>query len=149
MRAITLSYWYFFQSLVMIIRVRKERKVLTWGKEFQKPKWSSSTIRHPLRKKLRMRWFFDVSKVKELNFFNRPSVTPLRFFMRIFLKIPILAHPAFIFQRVFISRSFFESNGFIAYSKEWDLGEKSMFIHNNQPLITSFYIKKSTYFLPN
>ena len=27
------------------------------------------TLRRPLRKKLRMRWFFDVSKVKESSFF--------------------------------------------------------------------------------
>ena len=40
------------------------------------------TFRRPLRKKLRMRWFFDVSKVKESIFFNRTLLTssPLRFF---------------------------------------------------------------------
>ena len=27
------------------------------------------TLRRPLRKELRMRWFLDVSKVKELSFF--------------------------------------------------------------------------------
>ena len=34
------------------------------------------TLRRPLRRKLRMRWFFDVSKVKESRFFNRTSLTP-------------------------------------------------------------------------
>ena len=28
------------------------------------------TLTRPLRRKLRMRWFFDVSKVKELRFFK-------------------------------------------------------------------------------
>ena len=48
------------------------------------------TLTRPLRRKLRMRWFFDVSKVKESSFFlNRTSLTRLRLFMRIFWKIPI------------------------------------------------------------
>jgi len=34
-----------------------------------------STLRRPLRKKLRMGWFFDVSKVEESSFFNRTSLT--------------------------------------------------------------------------
>ena len=37
----------------------------------------------------------------------------------------------------------FESDGFIAYSNKSDKREKkTMFIHTNQPLIPSFYIKK-------
>ena len=43
----------------------------------------------------------------------------------------------------FISRSCFDSDGFIAYSNEWDWREKQMmFIYTNQPLIISFFIKK-------
>ena len=59
-----------------------------------------STLRRPLREKLRMGWFFDVSKVEESSFFNRTSLTPLRFLMRIFWKIPIKALPDFIFKLV-------------------------------------------------
>ena len=66
--------------------------------------------------------------------------------MRIFWKIPISALPAFIFQWVFISRSCFESDAFIAYTNEWDLREKTMFIHTYLPLITSFYIKNYLFF---
>ena len=62
--------------------------------------------------------------------------------MRIFWKKLILVLPALIFQWVFISRSCFESDNFIAYSNEWDWREKTMFIHTHQTLITSFYIKK-------
>ena len=47
----------------------------------------------------------------------------------------------FHFSMGFISRSCFESDGFIAYLNEWDC-EEEMFIHTNQPLITSFYIKE-------
>ena len=85
------------------------------------------TLRRPLRRKLRMRWFFDVSKVKVSSFFlNRTSLTPIRFLMRIFWKIPILALP---------------------YGNENE--EKiTFFIHTNQALITSFYIKRCL-FLPN
>ena len=45
-------------------------------------------------------------------FFNRTSLTRLKFFMRIFWKTP-----DFIFQWGFRSRSCFESEGFLAYSK--------------------------------
>ena len=37
-----------------------------------------SILRRPLRRKLRKRWFFDVSEVKESSFFlNRTSLTPV------------------------------------------------------------------------
>ena len=36
----------------------------------------SLTLRRPLRRKVRMRWFFDISKVKESSFLNRTSLTP-------------------------------------------------------------------------
>ena len=48
-----------------------------------------SSLRRPLRKKLRMRWFFDVFKVKESSFFKSDLTDPLRFLIRIFLEIPI------------------------------------------------------------
>ena len=43
------------------------------------------TLWRPLRRKLRMRWFSDVSKVNESSFFN----SDLRFLMCIVLNIPI------------------------------------------------------------
>ena len=42
------------------------------------------TLTRPLRRKLRMRWFFDVSKVKESSFFLMDLTDPFRFLMRIF-----------------------------------------------------------------
>ena len=43
----------------------------------------------------------------------------------------------------FVSRSCFESNGFIALIRTNEIEEKkAMFIHTYQPLITPFYIKK-------
>ena len=48
------------------------------------------TFRRPLRKQLRMRWVFDVSKVKESSFLESDlTEPPLRFLMRVFWKIPI------------------------------------------------------------
>ena len=64
------------------------------------------TLRRPLRRKLRMKWVFDISKVKESIFLKSDlNDPPIRFLMRI--------------------RSRFESDGFIAYSNEWDWREKS------------------------
>ena len=75
--------------------------------------------------------------VDELVF--RPHWPHLRFSMRIFWKIQKILS----FFSGYKSRSCFESDGFIAYSNEWDWREKkTMFIHNNQPFIKSFYIKK-------
>ena len=104
--------------------------------------FSNLTLRRPLRKKLRMRWFFDVSKVKESIFFNRTSLTSSQIFEAHLLENTDLSPSRFHFSVVFISRSCFASDGFIAYSNEWDWREKTMSIHTNQPLITSFYIKK-------
>ena len=47
------------------------------------------TLTRPSRRKLRMRWFFDVSKVKESSFCKSDLTDPLRFLMRIFWKQPI------------------------------------------------------------
>ena len=47
------------------------------------------TLRRSLRKKLRMRWFFDLSRWRSRVFLNPTSLTTLRFLMRIFWKIPI------------------------------------------------------------
>ena len=47
------------------------------------------TLTRPLRRKLRMTWFFDVSKVKESSFFLSDLTDPLRFLMRIFWQIRI------------------------------------------------------------
>ena len=65
----------------------------------------SLTLRRPLRKKLRMKWFFDVSKVREssdAHLLENTDLSPSKFH----------------FSVGFISRSCFESDGFIAYSKE-------------------------------
>ena len=35
------------------------------------------TLRRPSRRKLRMRWFFDISKVKESSFFESDLTDPL------------------------------------------------------------------------
>ena len=65
------------------------------------------TLTRPLRRNLRMSWFFDVSKLKESRFFLiGPHWPPSRrFLMRIFWKISIEALSVFIFQWVFTSRS--------------------------------------------
>ena len=46
------------------------------------------TLTRPLRRNLRMRWFFVVSKVKESIFFKSDLTEPLRFLMRIFREAP-------------------------------------------------------------
>ena len=71
-------------------------------------------LRRPLRRKLRMRWFFDVSKVKESSFFNPDLNNPHQIFDAHLLENTNISPSRFYFSMGFISRSFFESDGFIA-----------------------------------
>ena len=80
------------------------------------------TLRRPLRRKVRMRWFFDVSKVKESSFFKSDLTDPPQIFDAHLLENNNLNPSSFHFSV--------------------DFYIKKMFIHTNQPLITSFYIKK-------
>ena len=102
------------------------------------------TLRRPLRKNFLIRWFFDVSKVKESSFFlNRTSLTLLQISDAHLFENTDFSPSRFHFSVGFITRSCFESDGLIAYSNVWDWREKrTIFIHINQRLITSFYIKR-------
>ena len=103
----------------------------------------SLTHTRPLRRKLRMRWFFDVSKVKESSLFKSDITGPPKIFDALLLENTNLSHSSFNFSVIFIWRSCFKEVGYIAYSNEWDWREKkTMFIHTNQPLINLFYTKK-------
>ena len=73
-------------------------------------------LRHPLRRKLRMRWFFDVSKVKESSFFKSDLTDPPHNFDAHLFENTDLSPSGFHFSVGFISRSCFESDGLIAYS---------------------------------
>ena len=82
------------------------------------------TRRRPLRRKLRMRWFFDISRVKESSFFKSDLTDPPSdFWCASFGKYQFKPFQI-SFSVGFISRSCFESDGFIAYSNEWDWSEK-------------------------
>ena len=65
-----------------------------------------------------MRWFFDVSKVKESSFSNSDLTDPPQIFDAHLLENTDLSPSRFHFLGGFISRSCFESDGFIAYSNE-------------------------------
>ena len=107
---------------------------------------SNLTLRRQLRRKLRMRWFFNISKMKESSFSKSDLTDPPQNFDAHLLENMDLSPSRFHFSVGFILRSCFESDGFIAYSNEWDWREKTMFIHTNQHLFTSFYIKKYLFF---
>ena len=70
-----------------------------------------------LRRKVLMRWFSDVSKMKESSFFNRTSLTPNLIFDAHLLETTNLSLSRFNFSVGFISRSC-KSDDFIAYSNE-------------------------------
>ena len=65
-----------------------------------------------------MRWYFDVSKVKESSFFKSDLTDPPQIFDVHLLENTDFSPSRFDFSLGFISRSYFESDGFIAYSNE-------------------------------
>ena len=65
-----------------------------------------------------MRRIFDVSKVKESSFFKLDLTDPPQNFDAHLLENIDLSPSRFHFSVGFISRSCFESDGFIAYSNE-------------------------------
>ena len=76
------------------------------------------TLRRPLRKRLLMRWFFDVSKEKESSFSKSDLTDPPHIFDAHLLEITDLSPSRFHYSVGFISRSCFDSDGFIAYPNE-------------------------------
>ena len=92
------------------------------------------TLRRPLHKKFRMKWFFDISKVKESSFIFKSDLTdPPQIFDAHLLENTDLSPSKFHFSVGLISRSSFESNGFIAYSNEWDWRQKKDVFHTKKP----------------
>ena len=67
---------------------------------------------------------FDISKVKESSSLNLTSLTPHQIFDAHLLETTDLSPSRFHFSVGFISRSCFESDGFIAYSNKWDCSKK-------------------------
>ena len=94
---------------------------------------------------LRMR-FFDVSKVKESTFFKSDLTdSPSDFWCASFGNYRFKPFQI-SFSVSFILRSCFESDGFIAYSNEWDWSEKND-VYSNQPTFNHIILyKKSIYF---
>ena len=80
------------------------------------------------------------------SFFKSDLTDPPQIFHAHLLENTNLSLSSFNFTVGFISRSCFESDGFIAYWNEWDWTEKTMFIPTNQPLFTSIYIKRYLFF---
>ena len=109
------------------------------------------TLTRPLRRKLRMRLFLDVSKVKESSFLKLDLTDPpLRFLMRIFWEIPHYALIGYKLQLSFFSgfyiKIMFRVRQFYSLFERMKLKRKrTMFIQTNQLLITSFYIKRSLF----
>ena len=76
------------------------------------------TLTRPWRRKSRIRWFFDVSKVKESSFSYSNLTDHPQIFNAHLLENTNLSPSSFHFSVGFISRSYFESDGFIAHPNE-------------------------------
>ena len=86
------------------------------------------TLRCPLQRKVRMRWFFDISTEKESRFFKSDLNDPHQIFNAHLLETTDLSPSRFHFSTGFIPRSWFESDDFIAYSNGWDWRGKERYL---------------------
>ena len=114
------------------VKLRHRKKDLEYFRKFD-------SRERFIRKKWQLGWgfcgwgFSTFPRWRNRLFLNRTSLTPHQIFDAHLLETTDLSPSRFHFSVGFISRSCFESDGFIAYSNEWDWREKTMFIHTNQP----------------
>ena len=106
------------------------------------------TLRRPLRRKLRMWWFFDISNVNESIFLNRTSLTPSDFWCASFGKYRLRPFQISFFSGFYVKIMIWVRWFYSLFEKMTLERERTIFIHTNQPSFTSFY-KKGAYFLPN
>ena len=100
-----------------------------------------------MHRKLRMRWFFDISKVKESSFFLIGSHWPPSHFLCAFFGNYRFKPFKISFFSGFYIKIMFWVRWFYSLFERMRLERKrTMFIHTNQPLITSFYIKRCLFF---
>ena len=87
------------------------------------------TLRRPLRRKLWMRWFFDVSKVKESSFLKSNLTYPLPsdFWCASFGNYRFKPFQISFFSGFYI-KIIFWVRWFIAYSNEWNWRAKGRFL---------------------
>ena len=88
--------------------------------------WKSINPQAPVAKKSADEVVFRYFQGEGVEFFflNRTSLTPHQIFNAHLLETTDLSPSRFHFSVGFITRSWFESDGFIAYSNEWDWSEK-------------------------
>ena len=107
-----------------------------------------SALRRPLRRKLRMRWFFDVSKVKESSFYKSDLTEQPQIFDVHLLENTDLSPSRFNF-----SVSFYQdhvlSQMILKLIRTNMIEEKKRFYSHKPTFNHIILYKKSTYFLPN
>ena len=100
------------------------------------------TLRRPLRRKLRMRWFFDISKVKESSFFKSDLTDPPSdFWCASFGNYRFRPFQISFFSGLYIEIMFWVRWFYTLFERMRFKKKRTMFIHTNQPIITSFYVK--------
>ena len=107
----------------------------------------SLTLTRSLRRKMRIRWFFDVSKVKESSLFKSDlTCPPPQIFDAHLLVNTNLTPSSLQFLVGFYIKIMFWGRWFYSLFERMRLKiEKKMLVHTNQPLIISFNIKNGTF----
>ena len=110
--------------------------------------WPALTLKRLLRRKLRRRWFFDISEVKESSFFlNRTSLTaPSDFWCASFGKYRFRPFQISFFSGFYIKIMFWVRWFYSLFERMRSERKRTMLIHTNQPLITSIYIGRYLFF---
>ena len=109
--------------------------------------FSNLSLRRPLRRKLRMRWFFDISKVKESSFFKSDLTDlPSDFWCASFGKYRFRPFQISFFSGFYIKVMFWVRWFYSLFERMRSERKRTMLIHTNQPSITSIYIGKYLFF---
>ena len=94
-----------------------------------------------------MRWFFDISKVKESSFFKSDLTDPPSdFWCASFGNYRFKPFQISFFSGFYIKIMFWVRWFYSLFERMRLKRKRTMFIHTNQPLFTSFYIKRYLFF---
>ena len=106
------------------------------------------TLRRPLRRKVRMRWSFDISEVKESSFFFKSDLNdpPSDFWCASFGNYRFKPFQISFFSGFYIKFMFWVRWFYNLFERMRLERKRTMFIHTNQPLIASFYKKRYLFF---
>ena len=128
-RILAIIFWEKMLTNTFKINLPLNRKIFSYLIDIELTIRPILTLTRPLRKKLRMRWFFDVFKVKESSFFKSDLTDPPQIFDAHLLENTNLSLSSFHFSVSFYIKIMFWFRWFYSLFERMRSKRKTMFIH--------------------